>query len=195
MTPPAASVLLHTARAEAGVAWLSLEACAAHAPAGLLPWLAEPGLLTARVRASCGAATQFRMLRLEPAPLAASLRSRLAVDDDACLLREIEFACDGQRWIFAQSVFPESTVARYPWLRELGDSPLGEVLRRVADVQREPLEYAQLPADHALGRAAQPAGGAAVWARRAVYRLAGAPIIVQEVFLPALGRCRGQEES
>lgn len=194
MTPPAASATLHPARAGTDVAWVPLETCAAQAPDRLLPWLCEPGLLTARVRAACGAATQFRMLRLEPAPLASSVQCRLAIADDVCLLREIEFSCDGMRWIFAQSVFPESTVARYPWLRGLGESPLGEALRRVADVEREPLEFAQLPADHELARAAQPAGGDALWARRAVYRLAGAPIIVQEVFLPALGRCCGQEE-
>jgi chorismate-pyruvate lyase len=28
-----------------------------------------------------------------------------------------------------------------------------------------------------------------VWARRAVYRLGGWPILVQEVFLPGLGHC------
>jgi chorismate-pyruvate lyase len=28
-----------------------------------------------------------------------------------------------------------------------------------------------------------------LWARRAVYHLSGAPILVQEVFLPALGHC------
>jgi chorismate--pyruvate lyase len=195
MTPPAASVALHPARAAADVAWLPLEACTARAPSSLLPWLSEPGLLTARVRASCGAATQFRMLRLAPAPLALSLKSRLAIGDDVCLLREIEFACAGERWIFAQSVFPESTVARYPWLRGLGESPLGEALRRVGDVERDALEYAELPADCELACAAQPAGGDVLWARRAVYRLAGSPIIVQEVFLPALGRCCGQEDS
>jgi chorismate-pyruvate lyase len=31
--------------------------------------------------------------------------------------------------------------------------------------------------------------GETVWARRAVYRLSGWPILVQEVFLPALARC------
>ena len=167
--------------------WVPLEACAALAPAWLVPWLAEPGLLTARVRAAGGSATQFRLLRLEPAPLRPDLRARLQVGDETGLFREIEFACDGVRWVYAQSVFPDTTLARYPWLRELGGSPLGEALQRVEDVVREPLEYAELPAEHPLARLAAPDGGS-LWARRAVYRLAGAPIIVQEVFLPALGR-------
>jgi chorismate--pyruvate lyase len=186
MNPPAASAPLRAGPGPVEPAWASLEACAARAPASLLPWLAEPGLLTARVRAAGGAATQFRMLRLEPAPLPDSLKFRLRVGDVRGLVREIEFACNGVRWIFAQSVFPDSTLARYPWLLDLGESPLGEALRRVADTVREPLEYAELPADHELARAAQPQGGGSLWSRRAVYRLAGAPIIVQEVFLPAL---------
>ena len=186
MNPPAAGASLRAGPATVEPAWVPLEACAARAPAALLPWLAEPGLLTARVRAAAGAATRFRMLRLEPAPLPDSLKSRLHVGDGRGLVREIEFACGGVRWIFAQSVFPDSTLARFPWLCELGESPLGEALRRVADTVREPLEYVELPADHELARAAQPLGGGPLWARRAVYRLAGAPIIVQEVFLPAL---------
>jgi len=174
--------------------WLPFEACHGRAPADLLVWLAEPGLLTERVRAVAGDATQFRMLRVQSAPLAPELQARLAVADSACLLREIEFSCGDVRWIFAQSAFPESTVARYPWLRDLGEAPLGAALLRVQGVERDPLEYAELPAGHALARSAAPDGVDPLWARRAVYRLAGAPIVVQEVFLPGLGRCAAREE-
>jgi chorismate--pyruvate lyase len=157
----------------------------------LLPWLAEPGLLTARVRAACGEAMSLRMLRLERASLAPPLRDRLGVEDADCLLREVEISCGPNRWIFAQSVFPVSTVVRYPWLGELGDKGLGESLARVEDVRREPLEYAELAPTHELARAAFGGNESsrAVWARRAIYRLGGQPILVQEVFLPGLGRC------
>lgn len=188
MSVPAATASQAPRAPLEGAAWMSLDACAKLAPPALVPWLAEPGLLTARVRATAGASTQFRMLRLERLPLAPQLRARLGVEDACGLVREIEFACAGVRWVFAQSVFPDSTVARYPWLRELGESPLGEALRRVGDVVREPLEYAEIPPAHPLACLAQPGGGVPLWARRALYRLGGAPIIVQEVFLPALGR-------
>jgi len=169
--------------------WSPLAAVAARAPHELLSWLAEPGLLTARVRAACGVATRLRMLRLEPAPLDVALARRLGVDDATCLLREIEFTCGTRRWIFAQSVLPQSTVRQHPWLRELGDRGLGESLNAVADVRREPLEFLELAASHPLARAAGAVESAApLWARRAVYRLGGWPILVQEVFLPALGR-------
>ena len=171
--------------------WSSLADCGPRVPELLGPWLAEPGLLTARVRAACGEATTLRMLRLERAPLEPRLRRALCVDDDGCLLREVEIGCGATRWIFAQSVFPDSTVQRYPWLAELGDNGLGESLAGVAEVRREPLEYLELPRSHPLARAAlgTAQSSRALWARRAVYRLGGWPILVQEVFLPGLGHC------
>jgi chorismate--pyruvate lyase len=171
--------------------WRPLAECAARVPTLLMPWLAEPGLLTSRVRAQCGAPARLRLLRLDPAPLDPAVACRLGVDDAMCLLREIEFTCGPRRWIFAQSVFPQSTLRSHPWLRELGDRGLGESLSAVEDVRREPLEYSELRPGHPLARAALPesADAVSIWARRAVYRLGGSPILVQEVFLPALGRC------
>ena len=97
--------------------------------------------------------------------------------------------------MFAQTVLPASTLGQYPWLRELGDSPLGEALRQVDEpLEREPLEYAELPAGHPLAEAARVDGGI-LWARRAVYRLGGLPILVQEVFLPELLRVQASARS
>jgi chorismate--pyruvate lyase len=172
--------------------WLPLERIEKLAPPGLRSWLAEPGLLTARIRALCGDRMRFRMLGpLRSARLSEELQARLDLTDLRCHLREIEFRCDGERIVFAQTVLPESTVAAYPWLRELGDSPIGESLRRAdTALEREPLEYAALPPRHALAMAASDASPDAqqvdLWARRALYRLGGRAILVQEVFLPAL---------
>jgi chorismate--pyruvate lyase len=182
--------------------WSPLATVEPLAPPELLSWLAEPGLLTARVRALCGERMRFRMLGpLRDATLPAELHARLRVPDQRCLLRDIEFCCDGERIVYAQTVLPEPTLRRYPWLRELGDSPLGETLRRAAEpLEREPLEYAQLPprselATAAIGADPTEADGGALWARRAVYRLGGEPILVQEVFLPALLRVQRALES
>ena len=171
-------------------AWLPFAECRDRVPAALEPWLAEPGLLTARVRAACGVATRLHMLRLDPAPLDPHIARRLGVEDATCLLREIEFTCGARRWIFAQTVLPQSSVKHHPWLRELGDRALGESLSAVEDVRREPLEYLELHGRHPLAQAAgADASTGSLWARRAVYRLGDWPILVQEVFLPALGRC------
>jgi chorismate--pyruvate lyase len=191
MSRPALDPSAQALRASGAEAWSPLADCEVRVPEALRPWLAEPGLLTARVRAACGEATTLRLLRLDRAPLDARLRGTLGVDDDRCLLREVEIGCGATRWIFAQSVFPQSTVERYPWLSELGDRGLGESLARIEDVRRDPLEYLELPPAHPLARSAcdTAATGRSLWARRAIYRLGGRPILVQEVFLPGLGRC------
>jgi chorismate--pyruvate lyase len=171
----------------AGDEWVRLDECLDRAPRDLHPWLAEPGLLTSRVRRACAGETRFSLLRVERSTLDRDHARRMGVADAGCVLREIEFACGDTRWIFAQSVFPDSTVDRHPWLAELGNVALGESLFGRPEVSREPLEYREIAADDRLAVAAggleQP-----VWARRAVYRLSEAPILVQEVFLPALAR-------
>jgi len=171
--------------ADAGGKWVCLDECLDRAPHDLHPWLAEPGLLTARVRRTCGGQTRFRLLRVARSPLPAAFARRMGVADAGCVLREIEFACGDTRWIFAQSVFPDSTVGQHPWLAELGNVALGESLLGRVDVSRQPLEYREIAVDDELALAA---GGLErpAWARRAVYRLSEAPILVQEVFLPAL---------
>jgi chorismate--pyruvate lyase len=191
MSRPALGPSIAAVPAHGAEAWSPLAAHEGRVPDLLRPWLAEPGLLTARVRAACGDAMSLRLLRLERAPLVPRLRNTLGVDDQDCLLREVEIGCGSTRWIFAQSVFPESTVQRYPWLADLGDRGLGESLARVADVKREPLEYVELPNSNELARAALGTleSSRTLWARRAVYRLGGWPILVQEVFLPGLGHC------
>jgi chorismate--pyruvate lyase len=177
--------------------WAPFAQVERRAPAALHSWLTEPGLLTARIRALCGARMCFRMLGpLRAAPLSDELQTRLELPGERCLLREVEFRCAGERVVYAQTVLPDSTVRAYPWLSELGDSPIGETLRRAGDpLEREPLEYAELPPQGSLARVAaatdaqrhaDSAPATALWARRAVYRLGGRPILVQEVFLPAL---------
>lgn len=168
-----------------GIRWMTLDDCLAAAPPSLHGWLAEPGLLTARVQRAGGDRVRFTLLRLAPAPLDPGLARRMGVPDAGALVREIEFACGDERWIYAQSVFPDSTLRDHPWLGELGGVALGVSLLGRHDVSREPLEYRCVEPGHPLAVAAggldEPA-----WARRAVYHLSGAPIIVQELFLPAL---------
>jgi chorismate--pyruvate lyase len=173
--------------------WQPLDASDGRVPPELRPWLSEPGLLTARVRAHCGADVELRLLRVEPSELAPADARRLGVADRGCLVREIEFVKAGVRLVFARSLFPDSTVRRHPWLTGLGGNGLGERLASTTEVERGPLEYLELPIANELARGADPHGAAVapLWARRRVYRLPGGPILVQEVFLPALtwGQC------
>lgn len=102
--------------------------------------------------------------------------------------------------VFAHSVLPFSSL-RGPWLglRQLGNKPLGEALFANPQVKRSALRYQKLHAQHDLYQHAlshyvdiNHAGTEAsikpayVWARRSVFRLHKAKIMVTEVFLPQL---------
>lgn len=159
-------------------------------PGAARSWLMEPGLLTERVRASCDGPFELAIVAERRDALGPADAAALHCDPAGAFIREIEMGSPGRVLVFAQTLVPGATLAREPWLAGLGDDALGPRLARMGGAEREPLEFARLEPVHALfarawRRAAAPP---CLWARRARYRLAGGPLIVQEVFLPeALG--------
>lgn len=160
-------------------------------PPHLHPWLTDAGSLTAGLQAHCrhlsvevvaegwreADADSATALRL---PVGAGVWSRLVI-----------LRADGCAVVFAHSV----TDARHvdgPWreLRTLGNQPLGAMLFTAADIRRSPLSVAQLPDTHPLDRQARAvvdiSGNDPLWARRSLFWRACAPLLVTEVFLPAL---------
>jgi chorismate--pyruvate lyase len=154
------------------------------------PWLIGKGLIARRMQDACGERFASRLVEQWTGLLGTALKSCLRVADSAGLFREVELCCADQVWVFAQSIIPDSTLCVHPWLAELGDSSLGEMLNELSSVERSSYEYAWLPADDALSaralRAAEvkPPG---LWARRSRISLRGLPLLAQEAFLPATG--------
>jgi chorismate--pyruvate lyase len=152
-------------------------------------WMIGNGLLTMRLRAACKQGFSLRLIDQWTGLLQPSHQQILHTPDTAALFRDVEMECDGRVWVFAQSVMPDSTLTAHPWLAELGDSALGETLSGLSGYERSAYEYGWLPADHSIAARAlrnaevRPAG---LWARRSRIGLRGAPILVQELFLPAI---------
>lgn len=154
-----------------------------------LAWLTEQGLLTERVRRGCGGAFGLRIVEERYDLLAPEDAAALRVSDLSAFVREVELTCDGAARVFAQTLVPAATLAAEPWLALLGNDPLGPRLASLGGALRDPLEFARLgPADPLFTRACHglAAPPAALWARRARYRLATHCLIVQEVFLPGV---------
>ena len=159
--------------------------------ARLRVWLIGKGLLTQRLRSACGGNFTLRLLDQWSVVLDAEQKAGLRSDDNAGLCRDVEMGNGVETWVFARSIVPDSTLSLHPWLAELGDASLGETLGSLSGVERSSYEFACLPAEHPIARRAlQRDGGraAGLWARRSRLSLRGAPILVQELFLPALGR-------
>lgn len=143
-------------------------------------WLLETDSLTARLKSRC---RQFRVQVLSEQchPLPESLQAQLAGAEDA-LLREVMLHCDAQAMIYAQSWLPVSTLAAIEPLAGLGDQPLGEFIFRHPELQRGPIEVAELDARQLTLASSVSEPG--LWARRSVFWLAEHPLQVVEVFMP-----------
>jgi chorismate lyase len=92
--------------------------------------------------------------------------------------------------VFAHSVLPYVSL-RGAWhgLGKLGNKPLGAALFANAKVKRTPLEYKKLPRHHPISmRVTEHVQHVpkVLWARRSVFQLNCARILVTEVFLEQL---------
>jgi chorismate-pyruvate lyase len=154
------------------------------------PWLIGKGLLTERMKAAAGGRFTLRLVDQWSGLLDFDHKSALRTADNAGLFRDVEMFHGDSVWVFEQTVLPDSTLCAHPWLAELGDSALGETLSDLSGVDRSSYEYAWLPLEHtATARALREADvkPAGLWARRSRVTLRSAPLLVQELFLPAVG--------
>jgi chorismate--pyruvate lyase len=116
-------------------------------------------------------------------------------DHEYGLVRQVYLSCGAHPLVFARTVIPAATLRgglrRYA---HLGNRPLGALLFADRRVRRGGIEVAEITPQHALygvitGGCAD--NGGAVWGRRSVFTLAGFPLLVGEIFLPALTRRAG----
>ncbi len=165
---------------DSAIDWFSEPGDAAtHPGPELYGWLTDTGLLTARLRRQCE--DNFRLTVIED-------HVGAQPDSNTDKLRRIVLWCGDQPCIYAETLLPLTTTAEHPWLKELGDEPLGETLQTRSDVTRGSFEFAlltapQLPAD----LPAQTDG--ALWARRSEFFVGNTSLLVTEVFLPGFAEC------
>ncbi|HEY8354274.1 MAG TPA: chorismate lyase [Methylophilaceae bacterium] len=153
-------------------------------------WLTDRGSLTRRLQSLCEdfrvrtGGHRFVRLQSDEARLL-----RLSCGQHA-LLREVELICDGNAAVYACSVLPRRSLkGEWRELGRLGDKPLGMTLFMNPRVMRTQMEFKKLSRQHALCRRAVrhlDAKPRAVWARRSIFRLRRAAIMVTEVFLPSV---------
>ena len=178
---------------DAGTTPLALDLWTAQPPAldgRLRDWLTGEGLLTERLRKLGTGPLSLRVVHQDLGTLGAEQRALLGVTSESCLRREVELCIARTPMVYAQTLVPDSTLRALPWLAELGDSPLGEMLQALSGVTRAAYEYADLsPADPLAARAQRdlpPEARGMLPARRGLVTIRGHALLVHEAFLPSL---------
>ena len=154
------------------------------------PWLIDNGSLTARLQARYKgfSVEKVRLSYAKPLNGEASLLKLKPYQH--ALIRDVLLLGNHQPVVFAHSVLPRNAL-RGAWnkLGRLGNKPLGATLFANPKVKRTPLEYKKLSCQHPISM--RVAGHfniqtKALWARRSVFQLKCANILVTEIFLPQI---------
>lgn len=159
----------------------------ARLPRASAAWLCPGSSLTQRLQRACGAGFSVRVLSQGWASpwREEALLLRLAPGRRA-FIRRVQLLCNGTAWVFGRTVIPPRTLrGKRRRLTHLGATPLGALLFADPTLHRDAVEFARLVPGHDLHADAAP-DSATLWARRSHYRLEGRPLLVTEVFLPAI---------
>ncbi len=160
-------------------------------PEYLRPWLLDPTSTTKRFREAGGETFVVQVLYQDWKKIYPSERQILEFpDDDLGFVREVMIYCKGEAWMFARCVFPgASLTGENAYLPSaLDERPLGDLLYCDPSLQRSPFELALLEKGSCEFDAPDlvPFFDELLWARRSVFLLRTKPLLLTEVFLPAL---------
>jgi chorismate--pyruvate lyase len=154
------------------------------------PWLAWRGSLTWRITAH---ARDFRVEVIRQGlhiPNEDEYRQLGQPTHRRALVREVVLHANGVPVVLAHSIASWRDLSGV-WrsLRGLGNRPLAEALFTDPLVARRSLEFVRLDSRHPLWRQSRRVLGSdcpVLWARRSRFVKHGRPLLVTEVFLPAL---------
>ena len=154
------------------------------------PWLIDIGSLTVRLKARYADFAVHPVLHINAKAFADEYALLGLKSNQHALIRDVLLMGHNQPVVFAHSVLPHASL-RGAWrgLGKLGNKPLGAALFADQKVKRTPLKYKKLSRNHTLyQRATQHLANkpSYLWARRSVFSLNCATILVTEVFLPPL---------
>ncbi len=160
-------------------------------PAVVLEWLKDEGSLTKRLIQASPGKFNVRLLQQDWGRALYSEQQQLKIRrGETAMVREVELCSDETPWVFARSLIPASTLrgsARR--LAHLGEKPLGAVLFADRNVRRGETQIARILPRHPLFSAATShleQLPKELWGRRTLFYIADKPLLVNEIFLPAI---------
>jgi len=169
--------------------WLA-DATSAACSKNQLDWLLDQDSLTQKLQA-LSAHFQVQVRQQVTVSRSKELLSPYFSDQDKVLVREVLLICDHKPVVFAQTEIPYSTLTEQQAnLAEIGTGSLGTFLFQDPSMQRDKIEVAQFPVYspvHQLCTDLNQKVDFPLWGRRSLFYINNKPLLVSEVFLPALG--------
>ena len=163
-------------------------------PADIACWLFDAASLTARLTAACDGKFSVRVVSQRwGSPLQNELKRLGMRPRNVALIREVFLLCNNEPWVFARTVIPRATLSgKQKYLANIGTRPLGAVLFADPNMQRDHFEVACIRPGEMLFQHAK-AGMTDlpdhIWGRRSAFYLSKKPLLVNEIFLPAIAKC------
>jgi chorismate--pyruvate lyase len=115
-------------------------------------------------------------------------------NNETALIREVYLFCGDTPWVYARTIIPKRTLTgAQRYLAHLGNKPLGAVLFADPNMQRDEVEVARIQPKQRMFNVATAhltERPESIWGRRSVFYLNKKRLLVNEVFLPAIRKCR-----
>lgn len=161
-------------------------------PTSLAPVLLDSGSSTQWLRAACGKTLKLKLINQSWKGLINSEYQLLKIRNrSVALVREVEIKGHGKPWMLARAVFPLSTLTGKTkfLLKQLDDRPLGELLFQDPNLMRSEFELSLLDlatCEYPFVREYAKKIKGLQWGRRSIFWYHQKPILLTEIFLPAL---------
>lgn len=163
----------------------------AHVPPTVLDWLLDEASLTKRLQIACKGRFRVRVLSQGWTRPMASEAWTLGLNPyKYAMVRQVELLCDETPWVYARTVIPRRTLSGpLRKLAHLQSQSLGAILFASPTMRRGEVEVANIVADSKTHQLITRRGGhlpGSVWGRRSVFHIYEKPLLVSEIFLPAM---------
>lgn len=180
----------HAPHAETMPPWRSVEGgCSRKIPAAVLPWIHLDSSMTLQLQHRFGPDVTVQPLKDGPGKLHRDERYLLPCCKARAHVREVMLASGRHRLIVARTVFNPKSLRLARQMMQLGSQPLGQLLFANGNAVWLAREFARVgpaAAIYPLIRKAMDRPFGSFWARRSLFLLDRQPLLVTEVFLPAM---------
>jgi chorismate--pyruvate lyase len=159
-------------------------------PVELTEWLFLAGSMTAKLRALCQSSFSVNVLAHDWNCPRLDEWQALNIRQQPAIVRETFLVCDHKEYIFARSVFPKcALIGKGSALLCLGNKPIGDIIYNGHHLVRRNLQIAKLypgQQDYESAVSILAVRPTVLWARRAIIEFNHNPLLISEVFLPAI---------